>query len=350
MRTFKNDAAAVNFRALLLLSIFLAVSVYTPAHGLDTKGIFEKSRESVVLVMSFDKAGQPLVIGSGFFVDDGYTVVTNHHVIEGAASVKIKPSGGGAQSISRVVGIDGLHDLVLLKAPAAGPALSLSSREPAVGEDVIAIGNPQGLEGTLSVGVISGIRQAEGSTYYQITAPISPGSSGGPIIDEIGAVLGVSTFYVDGGQNLNFAVPAQYILALLESPVDKPISAAVASSKPDKTLSKGHDRVRIADGETTTSTVTGSVVNGTDGGIKNIRFMLTFHNIDVDLTGGYVQMVCAKDVLHYMLIEVPNRIPTGLGVRFERHDKNLERGWCIESRLFDYEIDSTIQTSIPKFE
>jgi hypothetical protein len=94
-----------------------------------------------------------------------------------------------------------------------------------VGEPVVAIGNPIGLEYTVSTGIVSGIRQrAETFKMLQMTTPISPGSSGGPIIDEHGAVVGVATATIEAGQNLNFAVPARYLRALLHAP--RPMSLA----------------------------------------------------------------------------------------------------------------------------
>lgn len=80
-----------------------------------------------------------------------------------------------------------------------------------VGSKVYAIGNPRGLEGTISDGILSGKRENEGIEYLQITAPISPGNSGGPVLNEKGEVIGVSTFTFKNSQNLNFAMPIKYI-------------------------------------------------------------------------------------------------------------------------------------------
>lgn len=85
----------------------------------------------------------------------------------------------------------------------------------AVGESVIAIGNPRGLEGSVSTGIVSGFRISNGVKMIQITAPISPGSSGGPVLNSRGVVIGVATATLKGGQNLNFAVPATYISDVL---------------------------------------------------------------------------------------------------------------------------------------
>ena len=124
------------------------------ANAIDAKAIFSASQESVVLIMSFDQNNQPLSIGSGFFVGNGKAIATNYHVIEGSSSVKVKRTSGTVQQINNVIGVDLVHDLILLEAPAKGTALSLTKRTPMIGEDIVSIGNPKGLEGTLSTGII----------------------------------------------------------------------------------------------------------------------------------------------------------------------------------------------------
>ena len=105
------------------------------------------------------------------------------------------------------------------------PSLSLgSSRKLTVGQKLYAIGNPQGLEGTFSEGIVSSIREVGNDYFIQMTTPISPGSSGGPVLDERGLVVGVSVATFQNGQNLNFAVPVTYLNQLVESSVETTIS------------------------------------------------------------------------------------------------------------------------------
>lgn len=235
--------------------------------AIDAKRLFRKVRLSVVLVMSFDANGQPLSIGSGFFVQRGSILVTNYHVIEGAASVRVKLASGKVVSITNVAGIDIDHDLVLLATLSPGTPLRLATREPDVGEVIIAIGNPKGLEGTLSTGIVSGIRRDSGSIYYQVTAAISPGSSGGPVIDEKGEVIGVSTFYVGGGQNLNFAMPAAYIHRLLRSKESIPLRRATKrrAQVPKKAVS---EQVKVLYTYVGNRKLKGSILNRTHYAIK----------------------------------------------------------------------------------
>jgi len=182
---------------------------------------------AVVLLVMEDQNGQPMSLGSGFFVADD-VVATNLHVIQGTAKGYAKPVGQEAKyDIEGIVAIDPQRDLVLLRITGTkSPCLRLGdSRDIAIGDEVYVVGNPMGLEGTFSRGIVSGVRQIELDTLFQITAPISPGSSGGPVLNKNGEVIGVAVATFRGGQNLNFALPVHYLVAILESlePV-KPLS------------------------------------------------------------------------------------------------------------------------------
>jgi S1-C subfamily serine protease len=169
------------------------------------------------LVVVNDSSSQPTALGSGFFVRPG-VIATNLHVIEGAAGGYIKLVGSSAKvPIAGTVGVDAEHDLALLSVSnSAAPALPLGDREQiSVGDGIFVVGNPRGLEGTFSEGIISAIRRSESGTLLQITAPISPGSSGGPVLENRGQVIGIAKGAISGGQNLNFAIPVSYLAGLL---------------------------------------------------------------------------------------------------------------------------------------
>ena len=162
---------------------------------------------SVVLIAMEDVRGQPISLASGFFVDKDI-VATNFHVIYQAAAGYAKVVGQAAKlNIKGIVGVDALHDIALLQLEgSSAPALAVASKLSVnVGDAVFAIGNPRGLEGTFSAGIISSVREFGPDHILQITAPISPGSSGGPVMDKTGTVVGVSVASIVNGQNLNFA-------------------------------------------------------------------------------------------------------------------------------------------------
>lgn len=188
---------------------------------------------SVVLLIMEDQNGQVLSQGSGFVVSKG-VVATNFHVVEDAASGVAKFLGSKAvHEIRGIVGLDERRDLVLLAIPdARRTSLCLGSADRMeVGERVYAIGNPMGLEGTFSEGIVSGVRHIGGDTVIQITAPISPGSSGGPVLNDQGQVIGVATATFEGGQNLNFAIPSSYLGALVANTIPvRPLSSATKRS------------------------------------------------------------------------------------------------------------------------
>ena len=164
-----------------------------------------------------DSHRQPLAIGSGFFVREN-VIASNAHVIEDAAGGYAKLVGQNQKfELKGVLAIDSQHDLVLLAVEGAkAPPLKLGDfSKAAVGDRVYSVGNPKGLEGTFAEGIISGIREIEGDKLLQITAPISPGSSGGPILAESGSAVGVAVATYRGGQNLNFAIPISQVTNLM---------------------------------------------------------------------------------------------------------------------------------------
>ena len=148
-------------------------------------------------------------LGSGFFVDKSGFVVTNSHVVNGVAKAVIHTSDGSSY-LATVVKTSASPDLALLKV--IGPvtdALSLGDSDSVeVGTDVFAIGSARGLEGTVTKGIISAVRNIDGVRYFQIDAAINPGNSGGPLLNAAGEVIGINTFKLmrDGSEALGFAI------------------------------------------------------------------------------------------------------------------------------------------------
>ena len=179
--------------------------------------IAEKALAATVYLEMQDSNGKILGFGSGFFVKPNL-IATNYHVIAGAASGTAKLVGKhNTYEIEGFTATSTYDDLVLLKVsvPGINPLPLGNSDAVKIGETVYVAGNPKGLEGTFSDGIISGRHGGHAKGRIQMTAPISPGSSGGPVLNKKGEVIGVSYMIVEGGQNLNFAIPSLYLKTLL---------------------------------------------------------------------------------------------------------------------------------------
>jgi len=198
----------------LLLAIFtIGILTEVAIAELSVSQIAQEFSASVVTIIALDENNQPLSLGSGFFIDKTGTIVTNHHVLRGSTKAIVKTVGGEKGEVHEIENGDPQLDLLVASTTLRNtkPLYLGDSDTVTVGEDIVAIGNPAGFEGTVSKGIISGIRKSEKVDYIQITAPISPGSSGGPVFNLRGEVIGVATSYSPKGQNLNFAMPVNYL-------------------------------------------------------------------------------------------------------------------------------------------
>jgi len=213
----------------------------------DLKKLATMTRPAVALVTVYDKEGKPLKAGTGFFVSRDGKLVTNSHVIEGGATATAKLENGASYSILGVVKPAADKDLLLLQADAKDVPFLLINKQalPDVGSRVAVIGSPLGLEGTVSEGVISGQRIAKkDNEWLQMTAPVSPGSSGSPVVDQDGKLVGVATFIIDKAQALNFARPVEYVSELLDQ-----ASAAATEPAPLWTVVSNPKNVVLNDPE-----------------------------------------------------------------------------------------------------
>lgn len=205
----------------------------------DVQDLFEDVAPAVVLIEVVDVAGERVALGSGFFINENGLLVTNAHVVvvPGASSVVVRLADDSQHVVDEISAIDLHMDLAVLRIR-AGRVTSLPLRPdvPRVGTRVYAIGNPIGLRHTLSEGLVSGLRPIDGThAIIQTSAAISSGSSGGPLIDGEGQVLGVNTLQFVDGQNLNFAVPASAVKELLARNQSPQNIAALAARKGSET-------------------------------------------------------------------------------------------------------------------
>lgn len=200
--------------------------------------MFKRVAPSVVLIEVYDRRGVKLGQGSGFFVDGRGTVVTNAHVAlsVNAASLKVsifddQLQATGVRNVDSVVSTDVENDIAVLRLNWRPVRFVRVRTAPAeIGERVFAIGNPIGLLHTMSDGLISGRREANGIEVLQISAPISPGSSGGPLVDADGNLVGVTTAGIPG-ETLNFAIPSSTVTEVLRSSGEPQKISSLTTSK-----------------------------------------------------------------------------------------------------------------------
>jgi hypothetical protein len=193
----------------LIVAVFFLSTLPAQLHALTPNQVFDKVKDSIVVVKTIDAESKIMGQGSGVLISTG-RVATNCHVVEGGASYKV---GRGKELVSATLyAEDEDKDICLLDAtgitgqPAQlGKAASLK-----VGVPVYAVGAPQGLELSFSDGIVSQLRGGP-PPLIQTTAAISPGSSGGGLFDGKGLLVGLTTLYLEGGQSLNFAMPVEWI-------------------------------------------------------------------------------------------------------------------------------------------
>jgi tetratricopeptide (TPR) repeat protein len=193
---------------LFFVGVILTNLCATVCFG-DAISVYKENQRSVVVVFAVNKKGGEISQGSGFITKSDGVVVTNLHVINKATQIKVKV-GDKMFPVENIIYADKKNDLVALKIKAKDlPSVSINYvQNVTVGEKIYVISSPRGLENTISEGLVSGMRgERLGLKLLQITAPISPGSSGSPVFNEKGEVIGVATFILEDSQNLNFAIP-----------------------------------------------------------------------------------------------------------------------------------------------
>lgn len=187
--------------------------------------IAKAANGAVVSIIMSDKNGQPVAQGSGFIIRKDGRIVTNYHVIAEGTSAVVKLPNGAFFAVDGVLAANKDRDIAIIKAHGENfhTVQIGDSDRVQVGDEVVAIGNPLSLESTVSDGIVSAIRtvQDEGGKFLRITAPISPGSSGGPLFNMAGQVVAITSARIEGGENLNFAIPINDAKALLAADVSK---------------------------------------------------------------------------------------------------------------------------------
>lgn len=230
------------------------------------KDIVQQSSDGIVVIQAGDDK-----IGSGFIVDSTGLVATNLHVVASEKEIKVKLHDGSSQQVTQVVGYDPDRDLALLRIKPPRSLVSLrlgDSDQMTAGDQIVAIGNPLGVfEYSVSSGLVSQRRTlctkdevvtdregnkverkcpAGGFELLQISAPISQGSSGGPLFNQFGEVIGVTTAIIQAGQSINLAVPTNYLKTLIAQPTAIPMERFAEETTPrEAERPGGTDQVTI---------------------------------------------------------------------------------------------------------
>lgn len=239
------------------LTFFISTAVLAQNAALKSPSeIAREQSKAVVILEALDERGNVLGQGSGFIVTPNGAVVSNLHVVQGAASLRVKLPGGDAYKTADLVDVDDAKDIVIIKVKGFKlPTVALGDSDKAeVGEAIVAISSPEGLVNSISTGVISGVRRFDTHRVFQITAPISNGSSGGALFNSSGEVIGIITYLFKSGQNINFAVPINYARGMIGDQATKtladlrPLDKPKENAKPAQSLADAAEEDEQIDG------------------------------------------------------------------------------------------------------
>src|SRR4030095_16066978 len=235
MRTqgFPEQEMRITIR-IILLALFIPAAVLAQNQRLKSPSeIAREQSKAVVIIEALDERGSVTGQGSGFIVTTQGAVVTNLHVVLGASSVRVQLPGGDAYKTSDLVDVDEAKDIAIVKVKGFKlPVVTLGDSDRAeTGEPVVAISSPEGLVHSISSGVLSGVRRFDTHRVFQISAPISQGSSGGALFNSSGEVIGIITSLLKSGQKLNFGGPINYVRGMIGDRPSKTLADLRSLSK-----------------------------------------------------------------------------------------------------------------------
>jgi tetratricopeptide (TPR) repeat protein len=234
----------MKIKTQMIFLVALIVALYSPVKAVsDLTELVKLIQPAVATVVVYDVNANVANLGTGFFIDKTGVLITNHHVLVGKFSAEVRTADGSTYPIKTVIAENPATDLIKVRVdipPEKIHWLSVSAEPPLVAQHVVVVGSPMGLEQSVSDGIVSSVREIPGlGTFYQMSAPISPGSSGSPVVNLQGKVVGVATFQFLQGQNLNFAIAGNSILDLKN---DKP-----GQSLSEWTFKQSNKKARLAE-------------------------------------------------------------------------------------------------------
>lgn len=271
------------------LSLMVANSVRA---GLSAEEIYEKV-SGTVLTLEVENSQKERFVGSAFLALRPGLAVTAWHVVHDAVKIQAHFPGNKPVKVLGLVGKDESHDLALLEIESTKqPDVSLASARPRVGTKVFVIGAPQGLDFSIADGLVSQLRDVDGMCQYQLSCPISPGNSGGPVVNDCGEIIGVISWRRPDAQNLSFAVPSLDVARLQSFQVKTPVAIGEFSKKKMTVLAEPVSARRKSDA----------------GGLKDFQEALASHagrQVSVTLNDGNEQQ--------RFIFEAPAKSPAAAG-------------------------------------
>ena len=207
--------------ALLAATTQVQARPQAVAQPFDSAQITKRISPAVVLIKGTANSGE--ILGTGFIISSDGKIATNLHVVENLKNGGVQLASGEKFDSFSILTFDARKDIAIIKIPGFDlPTVILgNSNNVQVGEPVLAMGSPLGLEGTVTTGVVSSLRDdpaGGGFKVLQTDASVNPGNSGGPLANRQGEVIGIVTFKIRGSENLNFAIPINYLRGLVDSP------------------------------------------------------------------------------------------------------------------------------------
>ena len=254
-------ASTRRVRSLFLVICFLLLSFAAGSAQTEAGSVYKKSSKAVVLIKTDKRSA------TGFLISANGLVATSYHVIDGVSKVSVRTASGDIFDNVSLLAKDERRDLAILKIPGFDlPFVSLgNSNDINPGDKIIVIGNPLGteqLQASVTDGIVSGLRDlGEGYNVIQMTAPVSPGNSGGPAFTAKGDAIGVVAFRLREGENLNFAVPINYIRGMLDT---------ADPAKAIQQWTNAPDRAAVTDGGSAPATSKWKTAPG--GQVATLRF------------------------------------------------------------------------------
>jgi antitoxin component YwqK of YwqJK toxin-antitoxin module len=269
---------------LLFILFYSAITAFAQ----DATLIYKNTVNSTVTIETDD------ALGSGFFVAANI-IATNYHVIRGDTEAYCYTNNSDTKyRIEGYVAVDTSADLILLKVSGLRRTpIRIATIPTEIGQKVYVIGSPKGLPTTISDGIVSAIRDFDGYKLIQITAPISHGSSGGPVLNSNGELIGISVASLKEGQNLNFAIPKANLKALMNNKRTYPLSLAILNLP--ELSDRMHDRgVPIDTGFTNKAEAKNEMRNGVKEG-KWVEYVDSSFNTISDTNAPYYSLEIYKE-------------------------------------------------------